>query len=84
MITDTIRQHLRLRWRSQSLYSLASESGVRLLTLSRFINGTHGARGETLDALAAYLGLELVKTGQHPTMNQLEHSELSYEPCDEH
>ena len=44
-----------------SRYRIGKETGVEQSALSRFVNGTRGLDLSSVDRLAAYLGLELVK-----------------------
>ena len=46
-----------------SRYQMARETGVAESMLSRFVNRTRSLDLTTVDKLAAYLGLELVKKG---------------------
>jgi transcriptional regulator with XRE-family HTH domain len=43
-------------------YRIAKENGIDQASLSRFMNGTTGLSGDTIDILCKYLGLKLVKT----------------------
>ena len=47
-----------------SRYRIAKETGVTEAALSRFVRGERGLDLSSADKLAAYLGLELVRTGQ--------------------
>lgn len=47
-------------------YRIAQDTGIAESQLSRFISGQVGLRQETIDKLAAYLGLELRPRGKRP------------------
>lgn len=59
-ITDQLRMIVRSR--GDSPRSLAIEAGVAPAVLSRFLAGTRSMTVDSLDALAASLGLRLVET----------------------
>jgi len=56
-VTERLKQTILER--GLSYYRMALESGVPGPVLIRFCNGERGLRGDTIDKLAAYLGLEL-------------------------
>ena len=62
-IPDTISGQLRwyLERSGQSTYRLERETGVSNAALSRFLRQNRGLTLETVDKLAKYLGLRLVR-----------------------
>lgn len=57
-LTDAIRRAIRRSEKTR--YRIAKESGVSAGQLSRLASGEQGMRVETIETLAAYLGLEVV------------------------
>jgi len=56
-VSEQLRQAIRAS--GKSVYKIASETGVTNGQLSRFLRGERGITSGTMDALCAYLGLEL-------------------------
>jgi plasmid maintenance system antidote protein VapI len=56
-ITEQLKKAIRDH--DGSVYSVSKGAGVPTPTLSRFMAGTRGIHGETVDKLAAFFGLEL-------------------------
>ncbi len=64
-ITESLRAAIQTDGRS--IYQIGQDSGVPPPTLYRFLAGQRGLTGETIDALAKGLGLELrKKTSRNP------------------
>lgn len=61
-VTETLREQLLHALEKQTLYKVAKETGVNWDSLRRFARNEGNLRGEQLDALADYLGLELKRT----------------------
>jgi hypothetical protein len=59
-MTDVLRQAMKES--GLSIYAAAKGAGLVQQSLQRFMAGTQSLRLDKADALAAYLGLELVRT----------------------
>ena len=64
LISDQLREAIRKA--DASRYRIGKETGVEQSALSRFVNGTRGLDLSSVDKLAAYLKLELVKAADMP------------------
>jgi transcriptional regulator with XRE-family HTH domain len=88
LLSESIRIELAKRLRHQSLYSVALGANISLVSLSRWYSRRQRSIGiDSLDALAAYLGLELATTETSTDLStsiEFDTSELSYSPIDEH
>jgi hypothetical protein len=59
-VTEVLRQAIQKSVADgKTYYRLSKESGVRSEIIARFVQGERDIRGETLDALASSLGMEL-------------------------
>ena len=58
-LTDQLRQYVERS--GKSLYRISQETGIGQSGLSRFMRAERGLSLESIDTLAEYLGLELVK-----------------------
>ncbi len=59
-VTDKLRRALEKRLQRETIYSVAKEAGVAYDTLHRFVhNPEQTLRSNNIDALCAYLSLEL-------------------------
>lgn len=77
---DKIRQVLASRLRTQSLYSIARDSGIGFQSLRRWHSGERqNIRLDSLARLTSYLGLELVEAGQR---DDIAADTLDYAPCE--
>jgi hypothetical protein len=58
-VTDTLRRAVERS--GETRYAISKATGISEATLSRFVVRGTPLRSETIDTLAAYLGLELVR-----------------------
>jgi transcriptional regulator with XRE-family HTH domain len=56
-VSETLRQAIKQSAESQ--YAISKGCGVEQSALSRFLSGERGLADKSIDAIAAYLGLEL-------------------------
>jgi transcriptional regulator with XRE-family HTH domain len=65
MLTDVLRAAVEESGLTQ--YRIAKDTGIAPTSLMRFIRGQTSLRLDKADALAAYLGLELVDKRKEPS-----------------